>query len=200
MRPFTKWEFSSVTAMQFICCEEALACRREQFSVACRQLRAVDVQSCRYAGGRSGGHSSGAVGHVLLGLSHRLVAEDRVNVIHHRRRQLRHELHATLPRGASSTLHRNEKCGLTSPCSATYVRWQRGTARIRLPQTAAVAIDISCQPGPQQQAYVWKKMIIIGLIQLTLHVHSSGLYSYCLSWRPLVWTSQDLLGSSCCKM
>jgi len=29
----------------------------------------------------------------------------------------------------------------TSLCSATYVRWQRGTARIRSPHAAAAAID-----------------------------------------------------------
>jgi len=33
-----------------------------------------------------------------------------------------------------------------SMCLATYVRWQRGTARIRPPQS----IDIFYTPGPQQ--------------------------------------------------
>ena len=37
-----------------------------------------------------------------------------------------------------------------SPCSATYVRRQRGTARIR-PPLLQRSIDVSCPPGPQQQ-------------------------------------------------
>jgi len=38
---------------------------------------------------------------------------------------------------------------ITSPCSATYVRWQRGTARVRPPHAAAVAIDRVLLPtGP----------------------------------------------------
>ena len=40
----------------------------------------------------------------------------------------------------------------TSVCSATYVRWQRGTARIR-PPLLHQSIDISGTPGPQQQTY-----------------------------------------------
>jgi len=36
--------------------------------------------------------------------------------------------------------------------SATYVRSQRGTARIRTPLLQQ-SIDISCQPGPLQQTY-----------------------------------------------
>ena len=39
---------------------------------------------------------------------------------------------------------------ITSLWSATYVRWQRGTARIR-PPLLQRSIDISCPPGPQQQ-------------------------------------------------
>ena len=38
----------------------------------------------------------------------------------------------------------------TQASSATYVLWQRGTARIR-PLLLQQSIDISCQPGPQQQ-------------------------------------------------
>ena len=42
----------------------------------------------------------------------------------------------------------------TSLCSATYVRWRRGTARIH-PRTPLLqqSIDISCLPGPQQQTH-----------------------------------------------
>ena len=45
-----------------------------------------------------------------------------------------------------------------SLCLASYVRWQRGTIRIRLPQAAQLCamqqlIDIFCWPGPQQQTY-----------------------------------------------
>ena len=41
---------------------------------------------------------------------------------------------------------------ITSLCSATYVRWQRGTARIRPPHATAAAIDrYLLPPGPQQQ-------------------------------------------------
>jgi len=38
----------------------------------------------------------------------------------------------------------------TSLCLATYVRWQRGTARIH-PPLLQQSIDISCLPNPQQQ-------------------------------------------------
>ena len=45
---------------------------------------------------------------------------------------------------------------LTSLCSASYVRWQRATARIHSPHAALLcamqqSIDISCRLGPQQQ-------------------------------------------------
>ena len=39
---------------------------------------------------------------------------------------------------------------LTSLCSASYVRRQRDTARIR-PPLLQQSIDIFCPPGPQQQ-------------------------------------------------
>jgi len=41
---------------------------------------------------------------------------------------------------------------ITSLCPATYVRWQRGTARIRTPLLQH-SIDSSCPPGPQRQTH-----------------------------------------------
>jgi len=45
---------------------------------------------------------------------------------------------------------------LTRLCSASYVRWQRGTAHMRPPRAALLcavqqSIDTSCRPDPQQQ-------------------------------------------------
>ena len=73
----------------------------------------------------------------------------------------------------------------TSLSSASYVRWQRGTARIRPPHVALLcavqqSIDISCRPGHSRDRQTgWRRGVVVsGVRQWTKLTHVGPGYNW----------------------